>query len=93
MLTHQVDLRIACKNIENELEYCDYKYIHQGVYIIGIKGMKNKEIRSEGTNNPIRQKMGICRQNNIRIFRRRHERKYIHNLYSPGLNDACKKNY
>jgi hypothetical protein len=39
VLTHPVDLRIVSKNIENELKYSGYKYIHQGMYIIGVKGM------------------------------------------------------
>src|SRR5215216_1411296 len=44
VLTHPVDLRIVSKNIENELKYCGYKYIHQGMYIIGIKGMTRKKL-------------------------------------------------
>ena len=44
VLTHPVDLRIVSKNIENELKYCGYKYIHQGMYIIGVKGMTRKKL-------------------------------------------------
>ena len=44
VLTHPVDLRIVSKNIENDLKYCGYKYIHQGMYIIGIKGMTRKKL-------------------------------------------------
>src|SRR3989337_181629 len=44
VLTHPVDLRIVSKNIENELRYCGYKYIHQGLYIIGVKGMTRKKL-------------------------------------------------
>ena len=44
MLTHPVDLRIVSKTIENELKYCGYKYINQGMYIIGVKGMTRKKL-------------------------------------------------
>jgi hypothetical protein len=44
VLTHPVDLRIVSKNIEGELKYCGYKYIHQGMYIIGVKGMTRKKL-------------------------------------------------
>src|SRR3954466_13957241 len=44
VLTHPVDLRIVRKNIENELKYCGYKYIHQGMYTIGVKGMTRKKL-------------------------------------------------
>ena len=44
VLTHPVELRIVSKNIENELKYCGYKYIHQGMYIIGVKGMTRKKL-------------------------------------------------
>ena len=44
VLTHQVDLRIASKNIENELKYSGDKYIHQGMYVIGVKGMTRKKL-------------------------------------------------
>ena len=44
VLTHPVDLRIVSKNIENDLKYYGYKYIHQGMYIIGIKGMTRKKL-------------------------------------------------
>ena len=47
VLTHPVDLRIVSKNIENDLKYCGYKYIHQGMYIIGIKGMTRKKLGSK----------------------------------------------
>src|ERR1041385_4321 len=44
VLTHPVDLRIVSKNIENDLKYCGDKYIHQGMYIIGVKGMTRKKL-------------------------------------------------
>ena len=44
VLTHLVDLRIVSKNIDNELKYSGYKYIHQGMYIIGVKGMTRKKL-------------------------------------------------
>ena len=44
VLTHPVELRIVSKNIENELKYRGYKYIHQGMYIIGVKGMTRKKL-------------------------------------------------
>ena len=44
VLTQPVDLRVVSKNIENELKYCGYKYIHQGMYIIGVKGMTRKKL-------------------------------------------------
>jgi hypothetical protein len=44
VLTHPVDLRIVSKNIENELRYYGYKYIHQGMYLIGVKGMTRKKL-------------------------------------------------
>ena len=44
VLTHPVDLRIVSRDIENHLRYCGYKYIHQGMYIIGIKGMTRKKL-------------------------------------------------
>ena len=44
VLTHLVDLRIVSKNIKNELKYSGYKYIHQGMYIIGVKGMTRKKL-------------------------------------------------
>jgi hypothetical protein len=44
VLNDSVDLRIACKEFENSLRYTGYKYIHQGMYIIGIKGMTRKKL-------------------------------------------------
>ena len=44
VLTHPVDLRIVSKNIENELKNSGYKYIHQGMYIVGVKGMTRKKL-------------------------------------------------
>ena len=44
VLTHPVELRIVSKNIENELKFRGYKYIHQGMYIIGVKGMTRKKL-------------------------------------------------
>lgn len=44
VVTHPVELRIVSKNIETELKYCGYKYIHQGMYIIGVKGMTRKKL-------------------------------------------------
>ena len=37
-LTEPVQLRIVSKQIENGLKYTRYKYIHQRMYIIVIKG-------------------------------------------------------
>jgi hypothetical protein len=47
VLNEPVDLKIASKQFENSLRYAGYKYIHQGMYIIGIKGMTRKKL---GTN-------------------------------------------
>ena len=44
VLTHPVELRIVSKNIENDLKFRGYKYIHQGMYIIGVKGMTRKKL-------------------------------------------------
>jgi len=44
VLTHPVELKIVSKNIENELKYAGYKFIHQGMYIIGVKGMTRKKL-------------------------------------------------
>jgi hypothetical protein len=44
VLNDPVDLRIISKQFENSLRYVGYKYIHQGMYIIGIKGMTRKKL-------------------------------------------------
>jgi hypothetical protein len=44
VLNDPVDLRIVSKQFENSLRYAGYKYIHQGIYIIGIKGMTRKKL-------------------------------------------------
>ena len=44
VLTHPVELRIVSTDIETQLKYSGYKYIHQGMYIIGIKGMTRKKV-------------------------------------------------
>lgn len=44
VLTEPVQTRILSKQIENGLKYSGYKYIHQGMYIIGIKGMTRKKL-------------------------------------------------
>jgi len=44
VLTELVLLRIVSKQFENALKYSGYKYIHQGMYIIGIKGMTRKKL-------------------------------------------------
>ena len=44
VLTEPVLLRIVSKQFENALKYSGYKYIHQGMYIIGIKGMTRKKL-------------------------------------------------
>jgi len=44
VLTEPVQLRIVSKQIEKRLKYTGYKYIHQGMYIIGIKGMTRKKL-------------------------------------------------
>jgi hypothetical protein len=43
-ISREVELSVVNKQIENELKYCGYKYIHQGMYIIGIKGMTRKKL-------------------------------------------------
>uniref|UniRef100_A0ACD5W4D0 Uncharacterized protein n=1 Tax=Avena sativa TaxID=4498 RepID=A0ACD5W4D0_AVESA len=40
VLTHPVDLKIVSRNIENELKYCGYKYIHQDE--VGLHNLENK---------------------------------------------------
>jgi hypothetical protein len=42
VLNDPVDLRIVSKQFESSLRYAGYRYIHQGMYIIGIKGMARK---------------------------------------------------
>ena len=44
VVTEPVLLRIVSKQFENALKYSGYKYIHQGMYIIGIKGMTRKKL-------------------------------------------------
>lgn len=44
VLTKPVELKIVAKEFENSLKYSGYKYIHQGMYIIGIKGMTRKKL-------------------------------------------------
>lgn len=44
VLTQPVELRVVSKQFENNLRYAGYKYIHQGMYIIGIKGMTRKKL-------------------------------------------------
>jgi hypothetical protein len=44
VLNDTVDLRIVSKQFENSLRYAGYKYIHQGMYIIGIKDMTRKKL-------------------------------------------------
>lgn len=44
VLTKPVELKIVSKQIENSLKYLGYKYIHQGMYIIGIKSMTRKKL-------------------------------------------------
>uniref|UniRef100_A0ACD5URB7 Uncharacterized protein n=1 Tax=Avena sativa TaxID=4498 RepID=A0ACD5URB7_AVESA len=39
VLTHPVDLKIVSRNIENELKYCGYKYIHQDE--VGLHNLEN----------------------------------------------------
>jgi hypothetical protein len=42
VLNDPEDLRIVSKQFKNSLRYAGYKYIHQGMYIIEIKGMTRK---------------------------------------------------
>jgi hypothetical protein len=42
VLNDPVDLKIVSKQFKNSLRYAGYKYIHQGMYIIEIKGMTRK---------------------------------------------------
>jgi hypothetical protein len=44
VLNDPVDLRIVSKQFENSLRYAGYQYIHQGMYIIGVKGMTKKKL-------------------------------------------------
>jgi hypothetical protein len=44
VLNDPVDLIIVSQQFENSLRYVGYKYIHQGMYIIGIKGMTRKKL-------------------------------------------------
>jgi len=44
VLTEPDSLRIVSKQFKNALKYSGYKYIHQGMYIIGIKGMTRKKL-------------------------------------------------
>jgi hypothetical protein len=44
VLNESVDLKIINKQFENRLRYVGYKYIHQGMYIIGIKCMTRKKL-------------------------------------------------
>jgi hypothetical protein len=44
VLNDPADLRIVSKEFENSLRYAGYKYIHQGMYIIEIKGMTRKKL-------------------------------------------------
>jgi hypothetical protein len=44
VLNDPVDLRIVNKQFENSLRYAGYKYIHQEIYIIRIKGMTRKKL-------------------------------------------------
>jgi hypothetical protein len=44
VLNDPADLRIVSKEFENSLRYAEYKYIHQGMYIIEIKGMTRKKL-------------------------------------------------
>jgi hypothetical protein len=44
LLNDPVDLRIVRKQFENSLRYASYKYIHQVMYIIGIKCMTRKKL-------------------------------------------------
>jgi hypothetical protein len=47
VLNDPVDLKIISNQFKNSLRYARYKYIHQGMYIIRIKGMTRKKL---GTN-------------------------------------------
>lgn len=44
VLTQPVELKIVSKEFKNNLRYSGYKYIHQGMYIIGIKEMTRKKL-------------------------------------------------
>jgi hypothetical protein len=47
VLNELVDLKLVSKQFENSLRYIGYKYIHQGMYIIGIKGMTRKKLETK----------------------------------------------
>jgi RIO-like serine/threonine protein kinase len=59
VLTKLVQLRIVNKQIENELKYSGYKYIHQGMYIIGIKDMISKKLGTKVLTTLLDKKMGF----------------------------------
>jgi hypothetical protein len=44
VLYFSVYLRIVSKEFENSLRYAGYKYIHEGMYIIEIKGKTRKKL-------------------------------------------------
>jgi hypothetical protein len=44
VLNQLIELRIVSKQFKNSLIYGAYKYIHQGMYIIRIKGMIGKKL-------------------------------------------------
>jgi hypothetical protein len=44
VLTEPVLLKLVSKQFENALKYSGYKYIHQGMYTIEIKGMTRKKL-------------------------------------------------
>jgi hypothetical protein len=44
VLNEPVNLKIVSKQFKNSLRYAGYKYIHQRMYIIGIKGMTRKKL-------------------------------------------------
>jgi hypothetical protein len=44
VLNEPVNLKIISKKFENSWRYAGYKYIHQRMYIIGIKGMRRKKL-------------------------------------------------
>ena len=63
--------REVSKQIENRLKYTGYKYIHQGMYIIGIKGITRKKLGTKVLITLLDKRWESVRI--IRILRRRHE--------------------
>jgi hypothetical protein len=58
VLNDPVDLRMVSKQFKNSLRYTCYRYIHQGMYIMGIKCMTRKKLGTKVSSYFVRQNMG-----------------------------------